>query len=328
MVLLQDAPPADRPPTPEASALGKSGAGRALDAVVPDIDDLPGAGAPGDATGVGGGGEGAEQAGEQVEGLLRDLQDISFGKIALIAFGTWALIRLIRWALPLLAERGPSQVRLALLGAVPIARLLLLTMAILWLLPLVFNVSFDNFLVVAGAAGVAVGFAFKDLVSSLIAGVVAVFERPYRPGDWVTIEETYGEVVSVGLRTLSLRTPADDVVTIPHEKIWVNPVANSNDGSRTLLCTADFYLAPAHDAAAVRAALKDVGLTSAYLAYGKPVAVMLSETPWGTHYKLKAYPFDMRDQFAFVSDLTVRGKRAIASCGAAEITAPAGPAVE
>ena len=322
MFLRQDAPPAEARPEPE-----KSGAEKALDAVVPDAADLPGAGGDGDAGGDGGT-SAAEKGGEQVEGLLRDLQEISFGKIVLIAAGTWLLVRLIRWALPLLAERGPSQLRLALLGAVPVARLLLLTTAVLWLLPLVFNVNFENFLVVAGAAGLAVGFAFKDLVSSLIAGVVAVFERPYRPGDWVTIEETYGEVISVGLRTVSLRTPADDVVTIPHEKIWLNPVANSNDGSRTLLCTADFHLAPAHDAAAVRAALADVGRTSAYLSYKHPVKVMLSETPWGTHYKLKAYPFDMRDQFAFVSDLTVRGKRAVAECGAAEVAAPApGPAV-
>ena len=312
------APPTDPPADPAGAASGVVG-----DAAEAVGDAAAGAGgAAADAADTA-----AEKGGEEAVRLIHDLQDISFGKLALIAAGTWLLIRLIRWALPLLAERGPSQVRLALLGAVPVARLLLLTVAVLWAFPLVFNVTLENFLFVAGAVGVAVGFAFKDLVSSLIAGVVAVFERPYRPGDWVTIEETYGEVVSVGLRTLSLRTPADDVVTIPHAQLWANPVANSNDGARTLLCTANFHLAPDHDAAAVRAALKDVGLTSAYLSYEKPVAVMLSETPWGTHYKLKAYPFDMRDQFAFVSDLTVRGKRAIGACGASEVAAPApGPA--
>ena len=47
----------------------------------------------------------------------------------------------------------------------------------------------------------------------------------------------------------------------------------------------------------------------------------LSQTEWGTHYKVKAYPFDMRDQFSFISDLTVRGKLAIADCGAEESAA-------
>ena len=89
------------------------------------------------------------------------------------------------------------------------------------------------------------------------------------------------------------------------------------------MCVASFYLQPGHDAARVRVALRDVALSSAYLEYDKPVVVMLADTPLGTHYKLKAYPFDMRDQFHFISDMTVRGKQAIAAAGAVEVlTAP------
>ena len=275
-------------------------------------------------------GKAAADAGQQVadagkEGAVRlvnNLQDISFLQIALVVAGTWVAISLIRTVLPYLAERGPNRLRLYLLGAVPIVRLVLLTCAVLWIVPLVFNVTFQNFLVIAGAASVAVGFAFKDYVSSLIAGIVAVFEKPYRPGDWVEIDGDYGEVVSVGLRALSLRTPDANVVTVPHEKIWTENVSNSNDGARTLMCVAHFYVAPDHDAQALREALTDVAVTSAFLDYAKPVAVVLSETPWGTEYKVRAYPFDMRDQFRFVSDLTVRGKRAIRDVGAVPVCAP------
>ena len=311
-------PPEEAP----ADALDEA-AGAATDA----LDDAAegaadAAGSVGESVGEVGGGAVAE-TGEDAARLLRDLQDISFLRVGAIVLGAWLAFALIRRALPFLAERGPSQTRLLLLGAVPVARLALLTLAVVWVVPLVFDVTFEKFLVVAGAASVAIGFAFKDYVSSLIAGIVAVFERPYRPGDWIGIGDDYGEVVSVGLRTVNLRTPADDVIAVPHSKIWSENVANSNDGSRTLLCVANFYLAPGHDAAAVRAALTDVGLTSAFLSYRDPVAVQLAETPWGTHYKLKAYPFDMRDQFAFVSDLTVRGKAAIAACGGREVAAPA-----
>ena len=270
--------------------------------------------------------ESLEEGGERAVKLMHDLAEINFLQIAAVILGAWLAFAALRRLLPFLAERGPSQVRLLLLGAVPVARLALLALAAVWVAQLVFIVNVQNFLVVAGAASLALGFAFKDYVSSLIAGVVAVFERPYRPGDWIGIGEDYGEVVSVGLRTVNLRTPADDVIAVPHAKIWDNNVSNANDGARTLLCVANFYLAPDHDAARVRAALTDVGLTSAYLGYDGPVAVQLAETPWGTHYKLKAYPFDMRDQFSFVSDLTVRGKQAIAEAGGVEVAAPvAGP---
>lgn len=253
--------------------------------------------------------------------LVHSLQDIRFWEIGLIVAGTWAAIWLVRSTFPYLAERGPSRLRLYLLAAVPIARLLLMVLAIVWIVPIVFNITLQNFLVIAGAASVAIGFAFKDYVSSLIAGVVALVERPYRPGDWVKVGTDYGEVRNVGLRAILLQTPDDNAVTVPHSTIWTDRITNANDGAETLQCVADFYLLPRHDGALVRALLKDVALTSPFLNYGKSVRVVLHEEPWGTHYKLRAYPFDMRDQFAFVSDLTVRGKLAIADAGAMEAVA-------
>ena len=263
----------------------------------------------------------ADQGKEQATRLINNLQDISFTEIGLILVGAWVSILVVRTVLPYLAERGPSQVRLYLLGAVPILRMLILTLAILWLIPLIFNITFQNFLVIAGAASVAIGFAFKDYVSSLIAGIVAIFERPYRPGDWVKIGGDYGEVKSVGLRSIQINTPDNNVVTVPHDTIWSSNISNGNDGERTLMCVANFHLAPDHDAERVQHALRDVALTSAYLTYDHPVLVVLSEEPWGTHYKLKAYPFDLRDQFSFISDMATRGKQAIYDAGARETAA-------
>lgn len=259
---------------------------------------------------------------ERASKLLNDFQDISFVSIALIVLGAWLIIYLSRRLLPYLAERGPSQFRLYLIGAVPVIRLLTLTVAIIWIFPIIFNITMQNFLVIAGAASVAIGFAFKDLASSVIAGVVAVFERPYRPGDWVRIDKDYGEVISVGLRSLQLRTPADDIVTVPHDRIWEDNIINSNDGSHTLMCVADFYVAPGNDAARLRAGLDRVAATSAFLHYDRPIIVIVTERPFATHFKLKAYPFDMRDQFLFISDLTVRGQIAIAAAGAHAVAAP------
>ncbi|MEC5214437.1 small conductance mechanosensitive channel [Polaromonas sp. CG_9.5] len=265
----------------------------------------------------------ANEGHEKAAQLINDLQDISFTKVGLIIACTWLSIMLAHKIFPYLAEKGPSQLRLYLLGAVPVIRLLLLVVALLWLIPIVFNITFQNFLVIFGAASVAIGFAFKDYVSSLIAGVVAIFERPYRPGDWIEIDGNYGEVRAVGMRAVEVCTLDDNIVYIPHEKIWQHNISNSNDGARTLMCVASFYLHPAHDAQSVSQALQEVALTSAYLDYHKPVRVTLAETAWGTHYKLRAYPFDMRDQSSFISDLTLRGKLAIAEAGGKESTVPA-----
>ncbi len=256
--------------------------------------------------------------------LLNDIQDISFIQIGLIIFGAWFLIFFIRKTFPLLAERGPSQIRLYLLGAVPIIRLFLIILSIVWIIPLIFNITFQNFLFIAGGASVAIGFAFKDFVSSVIAGVVAIIERPYRPGDWVEIDGDYGEVKSVGMRAITIITASDDTIVIPHEKIWTKNISNANDGARTLMCVIEFYLEPNHDGKMVKNKFYDVAMTSAFLNYDKPVKIVADQTMQGTRYKIKSYPFDLRDQFEFITDITIRSKEALKELGIKEISFPIG----
>jgi small conductance mechanosensitive channel len=124
----------------------------------------------------------------------------------------------------------------------------------------------------------------------------------------VQVDGAYGEVQSVRLRALRLVTPDDTVVTIPNSKVWQTNIFNANDGKRNLMCVADFYLEPRHDATPVRQALHDVALTSPYVNLDNPILVIVAEKRWGTHYQVKAYPVDSRDQFQFISDLTIRGK--------------------
>lgn len=74
---------------------------------------------------------------------------------------------------------------------------------------------------------------------------------------------------------------------------------------------------------AVPQQLHEVALTSPYLQLNRPVVVIVLEKPWGTHYRLKAYPIDGRDQFKFTTDMTVRGKAALANLGVKPAIVPA-----
>jgi small-conductance mechanosensitive channel len=259
---------------------------------------------------------------QRVAQILRDLDQTSFLYIVLIFVGAWLLTVLVQRGLPWLAHRVPSTLRLRILPWPPVLRLLIIVVAIGLVISSVLNPSLPNVVTILGAAALAIGFALKDYVNGLIAGVVAIFERPYRTGDWVKIDDAYGEVVSVGLRALRLVTPDDTVVTIPHSKIWDTNIYNSNDGKRELLCVTHFHLHPLHDAARVRQRLYDVALTSPYLQFARPIAVVVSERPWDTHYQVKAYPIDARQQFQFMSDITLRAKAALSNLGVEPATLP------
>jgi small conductance mechanosensitive channel len=255
--------------------------------------------------------------------LFKSLDQIDYVRILLIFVVAWLLISRIERVLPYLAERLPGRMRLYILPTVPLLRLLILLLTISLIILQITKSSVEGLVALLGAVGLAIGFSFKDYVSSLVAGLVAIYERPYRPGDWVGIDGVYGEVKSIGLRTLRLVTPDDTVVIIPHLTIWNTSVHNANDGARNLMCVADFYLHPDHEAALVKQKLREVALTSPFIQLERPVSVVVMEQPWATHYRLKAYPIDSRDQFQFTSDLTVRGKQALALLGArAAVTLP------
>ncbi|MGO2008458.1 mechanosensitive ion channel family protein [Vreelandella alkaliphila] len=265
---------------------------------------------------------------EQYAKLFNDIDSQALITLGVILASTVLLIIVSQRGLNWLANRLHGQVRFRVFALVPLTRLLILITALAVAVPIVIEPSLRNMVTLLGAIGLAIGFALKDYVSSLIAGVVSAVELPYRPGDWVNIEGTYGEVKHVGMRTVEIVTPDDDLVAVPHLKLWDSAIYNANNGDVSLQCVASFYLHPEHEAGWVRKALRDVALTSAYLKFDKPIIVVAEEKPWGTHYRIRAYPVDPRQQFLFITDLTVRGKQVLSAEGVTPALLPPDAALD
>lgn len=214
-----------------------------------------------------------------------------------------------------LAERVPGRWRLSVLQFMPVTRFLVAAAAVMLIVPLLIRPTAQGVLALLASVGLALAFVLKDYGSSLVAALVTVFEHPYQPGDWIAVEGTYGEVRYIGLRAVHLLTPDDTEVIIPHSKLWGTSIFNATSGQRHVLCVAEFYLHPHHDAARVRAGLTQVASASLYRKPESSVTVIAAEKPWGTHYRLKAYAKDSRDQFQFTTDLTLRRKEALQALG-------------
>lgn len=249
--------------------------------------------------------------------LFENLNQMMFIKGGIVAAVALFMISLSQRILPWVAERFSGRNRLYVLASVPVLRLMIIVVALWVILSIIVDPTSENIFALLGALGLALGFAFKDYASSLIAGILTLYEMPYRLGDWITMEDTYGEVKSIGMRSFQIITPDDNVVIIPHLKLWEKKISNANDGTPDLQCMAAFYLHPCHNPKAVMEALEDTALTSSYLQLLKPIRVVVLEKPWATEYRLKAYPVDPRDQFRFITDLTIRGKEALARLGVA-----------
>jgi small conductance mechanosensitive channel len=229
--------------------------------------------------------------------------------------GGWLLARMVRWALRQWAEKSQPHLRLRILRVIPLARLLVGVATVVWVVRIIIEPSFQNVLALTASVGLVLAFVLKDYASSLIAGLVTMIENPYQPGDWVEMDGVYGEVKLINLRAVHLVTAAGNEVIIPHYQLWAKKISNATSGSRSLLCIADFYLHPDHDGQTVIDCLEKAGEASPLRMPGSKVSVLAQEKPWATHYKLKAYVQESREQFKFITDLTVRGKQALRAQG-------------
>ena len=88
--------------------------------------------------------------------------------------------------------------------------------------------GFDVVSIVAGLGivGIAVGFAAQSTLSNFIAGITLLIERPFRIGDWVTINGQDGKVVKIALRTTWLRTRDNIFAMIPNDSVASSDIIN------------------------------------------------------------------------------------------------------
>ena len=84
----------------------------------------------------------------------------------------------------------------------------------------------------AGVAGIAIGFAAKDTLSNLIAGVLLIIDRPFEVGDRIEVwsapknAATWGDVIHIGLRATKIRTTDNIVIIIPNNEIMKRDIIN------------------------------------------------------------------------------------------------------
>lgn len=257
----------------------------------------------------------AQAAKSLPENLLEDITTWKVGRAVLAIAIAYGILIGLEVAINWLSEKVARRFRLMLKQSIPFWRSTTLIVATVYVLNLFVKLSSSNVLALTSTVAVALGFAFKDYASSVIAGLVGLFETSYRVGDRVQIGDCYGEVVSYGLRSIRIRTPDDNMVTIPHNKTWTDAVSNSNDGALEAQVVADFYLSHEVDVQLAMRVLYLAAFTSKYTQLQLPIVVVMNEKPWGTHFKLKCYPMDARDEFIYKTDLIARSKQAFANYG-------------
>ncbi|ESQ74038.1 mechanosensitive ion channel family protein [Asticcacaulis sp. AC402] len=106
-----------------------------------------------------------------------------------------------------------------------VIRWLLLTVGVVAALSRL-GVETTSFIAVLGAASLAIGLALQGTLGNVAAGLMILFNRPYRIGDTVKIGEVTGTVHRLGLFATEINTAENLRVFVPNTKIFSNEINN------------------------------------------------------------------------------------------------------
>jgi small-conductance mechanosensitive channel len=96
----------------------------------------------------------------------------------------------------------------------------------------ILGINVMPFIAGAGVVGIAIGFAAKDTLSNLIAGILLIIDRPFETGDRIEVwsapagSATWGDVIDIGLRATKIRTTDNIIIIIPNNEIMKRDIVN------------------------------------------------------------------------------------------------------
>lgn len=240
------------------------------------------------------------------------LEVVRIGGLAtalLILVGTYVAVRFATTALKGLGNRLVDK-RLVINQFATLLRFAIWFVGLASALAVSVNLTRDVLLAIGGTAAVTIGFALKDLAASVLAGIIIIVDRPFQVGDRVTFAGAYGEISSIGLRSVRLVTLDDSVVTIPNNKFLTDVVSSGNWGALDMLIQMDFFVGVDQDVALAERLVGDA-LTSCRYAYTKKpwvvlVNQVLENNVLSVRLRAKAYVLDVKYEKAFETEVTKR----------------------
>jgi small-conductance mechanosensitive channel len=190
------------------------------------------------------------------------------------------------------------------------------TVAIIIALDLL-GINIVPFIAGAGIAGVAIGFAAKDTLSNLIAGILLILDRPFEVGDRIEVwsapagSATWGDVIDIGLRATKIKTTDNIVIIIPNNEIMLRDIINYTIISEKIRVRINIGIAYDANLQAAKKIIVQVAQATEWVADDPPPKVVVrnfGESAVGL--QLRVWIHDARQRMNTISHITDKVKEA------------------
>lgn len=159
-------------------------------------------------------------------------------RIAWWLWMAWFLVGFLRAFV--IVERRPREGKLLqdlLAGLIYLA-------ALFAIVSYVFDLPIRGLLATSGVIAIILGLALQSSLADVVSGIVLSFSRPYRPGDWISIDGgTDGRVIELNWRATHVLTARRDLAIVPNSTIAKSKIVNASSPSGVHGCMVTLQVA-------------------------------------------------------------------------------------
>lgn len=166
------------------------------------------------------------------------------------------------------------------------------------------GLNFEKLALVAGALSVGIGFGLQSIVNNFVSGLILLWERAVRVGDWISVGADQGFVRRINVRSTEIETFDRAQVIIPNSNLVTGVVTNLVRNDRTGRVIIPLTVAASADPEKVREVL--IAITKAnplVLTIPAPQILFTGMSASSLNFELRVFVGDVETSFRVRSDL-------------------------
>lgn len=166
------------------------------------------------------------------------------------------------------------------------------------------GMELKNFAVLAGAFGIGIGFGLQNIVNNFVSGLILLFERPVKVGDMIVLDNEWGIVRKIGLRSTVVSTFDESEIIVPNSMLISEKVTNWSLSSKLCRVVVPVGVAYGSNVALVLQILHEVGGAVAdILPDPAPSALFRDFGNSSLDFELRVWIADVKNRFTVQSDI-------------------------